>query len=85
MKAVNTIVLILVIVGGLNWGLVGVAGVDLVAGIFGGDFTAVGEAGTVGSIVYVLVGIAAILAFSFFGKLGAGAATGRGPMAAEQE
>ncbi|MFW5868581.1 MAG: DUF378 domain-containing protein [Armatimonadota bacterium] len=85
MKALNTIVLILVIVGGLNWGLVGIAGVDLVAGIFGGDFSAVGEAGAVGSIVYVLVGIAAIWALSFFGLLGPSASRGRGPMAPEQE
>ncbi len=84
MKALNTIVLILIIVGGLNWGLVGIAGIDLVAGIFGGDFTAVGEAGTVGNIVYVLVGLAAIWAFSFFGLLGPGAAAGRGPMAPEE-
>ena len=77
MKALNTIVLILVIVGGLNWGLVGVADFDLVATIFG-------EGSTAARVVYTLVGIAAIWAISFFGMLGGGASVGRGPMAAEQ-
>ena len=51
---VKTISLILVIVGGLNWGLVGLAGLNLVDLIFG-----------VGSIlsksVYALVGLSAVL------------------------
>lgn len=77
MKALNTIVLILVIVGGLNWGLVGVAEFDLVAAIFG-------EGSAVARVVYTLVGIAAIWAISFFGMLGPGAREGMGPMAPEQ-
>lgn len=76
MKALNTIVLILVIVGGLNWGLVGVADFNLVTAIFG-------EGTTAARVVYTLVGIAAIWAISFFAMLGNGAAEGRGPMAAE--
>jgi uncharacterized membrane protein YuzA (DUF378 family) len=45
---------ILVIVGGLNWGLVGLANFDLVATIFG--------AGSLLSrVVYVVVGIAALI------------------------
>jgi uncharacterized membrane protein YuzA (DUF378 family) len=53
MKAVNLIALILVIVGALNWGLVGLLNFDLVAAIFG--------AMTVLSrVVYTLVGIAAV-------------------------
>jgi hypothetical protein len=78
MKALNTIVLVLVIVGGLNWGLVGVADFDLVAAIFG-------EGSTVANIVYTLVGLAAIWAISFFGMLGKGASAGQGPMAAEEQ
>jgi len=77
MKALNTIVLILVIVGGLNWGLVGVADFDLVAAIFG-------DMSTISRVVYTLVGIAAIWAISFFGMIGEGASAGRGPMAAEE-
>lgn len=55
------VALILVIVGGLNWGLVGLLDFDLVAAIFG-------EMSTVSRIVYVLVGLAAIvLAIVSFG------------------
>jgi uncharacterized membrane protein YuzA (DUF378 family) len=35
MKAFNLLTLVLVIVGGLNWGLVGLANFDLVAALFG--------------------------------------------------
>ena len=49
---IDTIAMILVIVGGLNWGLVGVADLNVVA-----------ELGvTVAQIVYILVGIAALWA-----------------------
>jgi uncharacterized membrane protein YuzA (DUF378 family) len=48
----------LVLVGGLNWGLVAVAKFDLVAWIFGGmDF---GETNAGSRIVYGLVGLAAV-------------------------
>ena len=48
----------LVLVGGLNWGLVGVAEFDLVAWIFGGmDF---GETNAASRTVYALVGVAAV-------------------------
>lgn len=52
MKFINIFTLILVIVGGLNWGLVGLFSFDLVAAIFG---TGSGLA----RIVYVLVGLSA--------------------------
>ncbi|TIO07204.1 DUF378 domain-containing protein [Mesorhizobium sp.] len=52
MKFINILTLILVIVGGLNWGLVGLFSFDLVAAIFG--------AGSgLARIVYVLVGLSA--------------------------
>jgi uncharacterized protein len=48
----------LVLVGGLNWGLVAVAEFDLVAWIFGGmDF---GETSVASRVVYGLVGLAAL-------------------------
>jgi len=56
MNKLNTldwIAMVLVIVGGLNWGLVGLFGFDLVATIFG-------VMGLVSRIIYILVGIAAI-------------------------
>jgi len=54
MKALDMITLILVIIGGLNWGLVGLFQFDLVATIFGGS------AGIITRIIYVLVGLSAL-------------------------
>ena len=56
MKALNLITLALVIVGGVNWGLVALGGheMDLVANMFGGD-----DAG-LARIVYGLVGLSAL-------------------------
>lgn len=51
------IVLILVIVGGLNWGLVGLLNLDLVTLLFGATIIA--------RVVYVLVGLAALYAISY--------------------
>ena len=48
---------VLLVVGGLNWGLVAVAKFDLVAWIFGLDF---GETNAATRVVYGLVGLAAI-------------------------
>lgn len=54
MRALNKISLLLLIVGGLNWGLVGLFGFDLVATLFG-------EMSVLSRIVYVLVGVSAVL------------------------
>jgi uncharacterized protein len=56
-RYLNSIFLFLVIVGGLNWLLVGLARYDLVAALTGNDF---GETNTFSSIVYILVGLSAI-------------------------
>ena len=53
MKILNVVTLILVIIGGLNWGLVGAFGFDLVAAIFG-------PMSAISRIVYVLVGLSAL-------------------------
>ena len=57
MRYPNALALLLVIVGGINWLLVGVAGFDLVATLTGDDF---GETNPVSSAIYVLVGLAAV-------------------------
>jgi|1186.fasta_scaffold61735_1 uncharacterized membrane protein YuzA (DUF378 family) len=58
MRKLDLLAATLVLVGGLNWGLVGVAKFDLVAWIFGGmDF---GETNAASRIVYSLVGVAAV-------------------------
>jgi uncharacterized protein len=57
-KKLDLLAATLVLVGGLNWGLVAVAKFDLVAWIFGGmDF---GETNAGSRIVYGLVGLAAV-------------------------
>ena len=53
MRVLNTITLVLLIVGGLNWDLVGLFGFDLVAAIFG-------EMSLLSRIVYTLVGASAL-------------------------
>ena len=55
LNALDWVALVLLIIGGLNWGLVGLFGFDLVAAIFG-PMTAISR------IVYVLVGLAALYA-----------------------
>jgi uncharacterized membrane protein YuzA (DUF378 family) len=57
LKTLDVIAAALLVVGGLNWGLVGVAHFDLVAAIFGMKF---GETSALSSAVYVLVGLAAL-------------------------
>ena len=57
MKKLDMLAATLLIVGGLNWGLVAVAEFDLVAWIFGLDF---GETNVASRIVYGLVGLAAV-------------------------
>ncbi len=56
--AIDWIALVLVIVGGLNWGLFGLFGFDLVAAIFG-------EMSTISRAVYSLVGLAALYTIYF--------------------
>lgn len=57
MRYLKSLFLLLVIVGGLNWLLVGVAQIDLVAAITGAEF---GETNVISSAIYILVGISAI-------------------------
>jgi uncharacterized membrane protein YuzA (DUF378 family) len=52
-STVDLIAMILVLIGGLNWGLVGLADFDLVATLFGAG-------STLSKIVYILVGLSAV-------------------------
>jgi uncharacterized membrane protein YuzA (DUF378 family) len=63
MRTLNIITQILLIVGGLNWLLVGLFQFDLVAGIFGGQQAALSR------LVYVVVGLCAIVQLFRIGKL----------------
>ena len=53
MTVLNKVTLLLLIVGGLNWGLVGLLNFDLVAALFG-------EMSLLSRIVYSLVGLSAV-------------------------
>jgi len=57
MKKLDLIAVVLLIVGGLNWGLVAIARFDLVAALSGLDF---GETNALTRIVYGLVGLSAV-------------------------
>jgi uncharacterized protein len=57
MKKLDLITVVLLVVGGLNWGLVAIARFDLVAAISGLDF---GETNAFTRIVYGLVGLSAV-------------------------
>ncbi len=58
----STLVWVLVVVGGLNWGLVGIFDFNLVATIFG--------EGSIGErVIYIVVGVAAVLSLGLFPKL----------------
>jgi uncharacterized protein len=63
MKTFNSIALALLIVGGLNWLLVGLFKFDLVAALFGG------QGAVLSRIIYVIVGICAIYSFKFFNNV----------------
>ncbi len=52
MKSIDVLAAVLLVIGGLNWGLVGTADFNLVGALFG--------SGLIASIVYSLVGLSAI-------------------------
>ncbi|MCE4369992.1 DUF378 domain-containing protein [Xanthomonas hortorum] len=54
MKAINVITLVLLIIGGIDWGLVGLFQLDLVATLFGGQDALLSR------VVYTLVGVSAL-------------------------
>lgn len=58
MRTLNIVALVLIIVGGLNWGLVGLFNFDLVEGIFGPS--GIRSAAPISRIIYILVGLAAL-------------------------
>jgi uncharacterized protein len=74
MRKLDLLAATLLIVGGLNWGLVAIAEVDLVAWLFGEEF---GETNVASQIVYGLVGISAV--YGIAALLGRTAAAGQRP------
>ena len=62
MKAIDYIVLVLVIIGAINGGLVGFFGLDLVAFLFG-------SMSVLSRIIYAVIGICGLYAISFCGRI----------------
>jgi uncharacterized membrane protein YuzA (DUF378 family) len=62
MSAIDYIAMALLIIGGLNWGMVGLFGIDVVASLFGTD-SAVSRA------IYTLVGLAALYSIYLSAKM----------------
>ena len=57
MHYLKAVALLLVIVGAVNWLLVGIAQFDLVAALTGDSF---GETNAISSVVYILVGLSGL-------------------------
>lgn len=73
MNFLNLITLLLIIIGGLNWLLVGALQLDLVAQLFGGQDAPLAR------LIYILVGLSAIFQIAPFSR-----ALSRGEVAAER-
>lgn len=56
-------ILALVIIGAINWGCIGIFGLDVVGVLFGG------QGSVISRIIFTIVGLAGLWAFSFFSKL----------------
>lgn len=64
MKTINIIALTIVIIGALNWLLIGLFQYDLVAAIFGG------QADIISRVIYAIVGIAGLWCLSLYSHMG---------------
>jgi hypothetical protein len=62
MRALNVLALLLIVVGAINWGLIGFFGWNLVDTIFAGS-------AAWARIAYAIIGLAGLWGLSFFGKV----------------
>lgn len=62
MKVLDYTILTIVVVGAINWGLIGFFDFDLVSTIFG-------QMSLLTRIIYALVGIGGIYAISYYGRM----------------
>ncbi|WP_313528981.1 DUF378 domain-containing protein [Anaerotignum sp.] len=63
MKALNYVALTLVIIGALNWGLIGFFGYDVVTSIFGGSMFWISR------VIFGLVGLAGLWSLTMYGAV----------------
>jgi uncharacterized membrane protein YuzA (DUF378 family) len=61
MRVLDTLALLLVVIGAVNWGLIGFFNFNLVSALFG-------EMTTFTRVIYALVGIAGLYSLSFLGR-----------------
>lgn len=64
-KGLDYTALIIAVIGAVNWGLIGLFRLDLVAMVFG-------QLSWISRIVYILVGICGIYMLTFFGRVRSG-------------
>ena len=64
-KGLDYSALVIAVIGAVNWGLIGLFRLDLVALIFG-------QMSWISRIIYVIVGICGIYLLTFFGRVGNG-------------
>lgn len=62
-KGLDYVALALIIIGAINWGLIGFFQFDLVATLFGG------MASWISRIIYAVIGIAGLYSLTLFGKV----------------
>ncbi len=62
MKLLNTVAFVLLVIGGINWGLIGLLDLNIVARLLGAGTTAA-------NIVYILVGLSALYSITFFHRV----------------
>lgn len=56
-------ILTLVIIGAINWGSIGIFGLDIVGALFGG------QGAFISRVIFAIVGLAGLWALTFYGKL----------------
>lgn len=62
-RGLDYVALALIIIGAINWGLIGFFQFDLVAALFGG------MASWISRIIYTVIGIAGLYSLTLFGKV----------------
>ena len=62
MKALDYTILTIVIIGAINWGLIGFFDFDLVSTLFG-------QMSLLSRIIYAVVGIGGLYAISYYGRM----------------
>ena len=59
----DKLILTLVIIGAVNWGSIGIFGLDIVGALFGG------QGAFISRVIYAIVGLAGLWALTFYSKL----------------